>query len=49
MPLAENRHYTLADILGWDEKERYELIGGEPVMLAPPLRIHQKIVSEFNR
>lgn len=49
MPLAENRHYTLADILGWDEKERYELIDGEPVMLATPLRIHQKIVSEFNR
>ena len=49
MPLPQEKEYTLADVLAWNDKERWELIYGVPVMLAPPARIHQKIVSEINR
>lgn len=40
-------HYTYADYLTWDENERIELIDGEPVMMAPPLTIHQEILLEI--
>lgn len=46
---AENRRYTFADVLTWDESDRIEIINGEAFMMAPPSRIHQKIVSELNR
>jgi len=49
MPLPLENRYTLADALTWDEQERIELIDGYPVMMAPPTRAHQKIVSELNR
>lgn len=49
MPLPQEKYYTLADVLTWDDRERWELISGVPVMMAPPVRIHQKIVSELNR
>ena len=34
-------HYTYADFLEWDENVRAELLDGEVVMMAPPLRRHQ--------
>lgn len=40
---AENRRYTFADVLAWDESERVEIINGEAFMMAPPSRIHQEI------
>lgn len=46
MPPQEKR-YCLSDILSWEED--VELIDGIPVMIAPPLRIHQKVLSEINR
>lgn len=49
MPLTQEKYYTLADVLSWDDQEHWELISGVPVMMAPPVRIHQKIVSEINR
>lgn len=49
MPLPQEKRYTLADALTWDESERIELIYGDPVMMAPPTRAHQKAVSELNR
>ena len=49
MPLPQGKYYTLADVLCWDDRERWELIDGVPLMMAPPARIHQKIVSEINR
>ena len=49
MPLPLEKHHTLADALAWDEQDRIELIYGDPVMMAPPTRVHQKAVSEFNR
>ena len=45
MPLPKEDHYTLADVLTWDEQERIELIDGAPVMMAPPLRLHQEIIT----
>jgi hypothetical protein len=37
MPLAKQmQHYTYANILKWDESERYELLDGEVIMMAPP-------------
>ena len=47
MPLPMEKHYTLADALTWDEQERIELIYGDPVMMSPPVRIHQKISGEL--
>jgi len=46
---AENRRYTFADVLNWDEKDRIELINGEAVMMAPPARVHQEILTELTR
>lgn len=47
MPLPLENRYTLADALVWDEQERIELIYGDPVMMAPPTRIHQEISGEL--
>lgn len=44
MPLPETKErYTFADYLEWEEAEHTELIDGIPMMMAPPLRIHQEI------
>jgi len=48
MPLPQGNRYTLADLLAWDEQDRFELIDGIPVMMAPPSRVHQKIVMELS-
>lgn len=47
MPLPQEKRYTLADALTWNEQERVELIYGEPVMMSPPARIHQKVSGEL--
>ena len=50
MPVpAPKDHYTFADCLTWSENERIEIINGEAVMMAPPTRIHQKILMELSR
>jgi len=46
---VEKERYTFADVLAWDENERAEIVGGEPVMMAPPSRIHQEISFEICR
>lgn len=48
MPL-EGERYTLADVLAWDGPERMEIIDGEPVMLATPVRIHQGVATQIAR
>ena len=48
MPLPQEKRYTLADALTWDESERMELIYGEPVMMAPPVRRHQGALMELS-
>ena len=45
MPLPREERCTLADVLTWDERERIELIDGAPVMMAPPSRLHQEIIT----
>ena len=47
MALPQENRYTLADALAWDEQDRVELIDGYPVMMAPPVRIHQEISGEL--
>lgn len=36
MSLPQEKRYTLADTLVWEESERVELVYGEPVMMAHP-------------
>ena len=45
----ENKRYTYADYLQWDDDERYELIGGVPYLMASPSQQHQEILTEFSR
>lgn len=40
---AENKRYTFADVLAWDENDRIEIINGEAFMMAPPSSAHQEI------
>ena len=50
MPLPlEERQYTYADYLTWDEDERWEILDGVPYMQAAPLRIHQEILMELSK
>ena len=44
---AQEKRYTYADVLTWDENERIELIYGEPFMMSPPTRKHQKIAGKL--
>lgn len=49
MPLQrEDRRYTYADWLGWDEDVRAEIIDGALYMMAPPTQKHQEILSELH-
>jgi Uma2 family endonuclease len=45
----EQPHYTYADVLGWDEDVRVEIIDGELYAMAPPTRFHQDIIWEMSR
>ena len=45
--INEKMYYTYADFLEWDEDVRAELLEGEVVMMAPPLRVHQEIVTQL--
>ena len=47
MPLPQEKLYTLADLLSWEEEVRMELIDGVPIMMATPVRAHQKSVREL--
>lgn len=49
MPLPKEERYTYADVLSWPEDDRIELVNGQPVMMAPPSRLHQKIATEITR
>jgi len=46
---AENRRYTFADVLTWDESDRIEIVDGEAFMMSPPLTDHQRISRELSR
>lgn len=47
IPMKKEELYTFADLLTWEE--RAELIDGEVFLMAPPSRVHQKILTELLR
>lgn len=47
MPLLKERIYTLEDIYNLPDGQRAELIGGRLYDMAPPSRIHQRLVTEL--
>lgn len=49
MALAHERAYTIEDIYALPEGQRAELIDGRMYMMAPPIRIHQQLVSQFTK
>ena len=49
MPLLKNDHYTSEDYWNLPEEERAELINGKFYDMAPPNRIHQKLVFSISR
>ena len=48
MPLPKTDHYTIEDIYALPEGKRAELIDGEIYMMAPPNRIHQKLLNAMS-
>lgn len=49
MPLPQERTYTIEDIYALPNGQRAELIAGQIYLMAPPARIHQKLVSELTQ
>lgn len=49
MPLPRERIYTSEDYWNLPDGERAELIDGQFYSMAPPSRIHQKLVSELTQ
>lgn len=47
MALPVEKNYTIEDIYALPEGQRAELIDGQMYMMAPPVRIHQKLVLKF--
>lgn len=49
MPLPREKTYTIEDIYNLPDGQRAELIDGRLYDMAPPSRIHQKLVSQFTQ
>lgn len=49
MALHQERVFTIEDIYALPDGQRAELIDGKLYMMAPPARIHQKLVSQFTK
>ena len=49
MALPNKQSYTTEDIYSLPDGQRAELIDGTMYMMAPPNRIHQKLVSELTQ
>lgn len=49
MPQPQKQTYTTEDIYALPEGQRAELIDGQLYMMAPPMRIHQELVSHFTK
>ncbi len=47
MAFAQERTYTTDDIYALPDGQRAELIDGQMYMMAPPMRLHQKLITEF--
>ena len=48
MPLPKEPIHTIADIYALPDGQRAELINGQLFDMAPPNRIHQKLVSRLS-
>lgn len=46
---AKQEAFTFADLLAWEGAEHYELIHGEPFLMAPPSPRHQTVSMEITR
>ena len=49
MALPLEKSYTIEDIYALPQGQRAELIDGQMYMMAPPKRVHQKLVSQFTK
>lgn len=49
MPLPKQKNYTIEDIHALPDGERAELIDGQSYYIAPPSRMHQRIVLSLSR
>ncbi|MDE7478504.1 MAG: Uma2 family endonuclease [Lachnospiraceae bacterium] len=49
MALAQKKVYTIEDIYALPDGQRAELIDGRIYNMAPPKRIHQKLVSQLTK
>lgn len=49
MPLLKTDYHTIEDIYALPEGQRAELIDGQIYNMAPPNRIHQRIVSQLTK
>lgn len=49
MPLLKTHNYTTEDIYALPEGRRAELIDGQIYDMAPPSRLHQKLVSQLTQ
>ena len=47
MTLQQEKIYTIDDIYTLPDGQRAELIDGKIYMMAPPVRIHQKLITEL--
>ncbi len=47
LPVKKGDGYTYADILAWEDNQRYELHHGKVIALASPTDIHQGISGEI--
>lgn len=45
MALPQEKSYTYADLLEWDNDIRYELIEGRPRALSAPNNVHQEVLT----
>jgi Uma2 family endonuclease len=48
MEIEDSQRFTYADVLEWDEGERYELFDGAVYMMAPPSRMHQELLMDIS-
>lgn len=49
MALLQEKIYTIDDIYALPDGQRAELVDGQMYMMAPPNRIHQKLISELTQ
>lgn len=48
MPLPKGKTYTSEDYWNLPDGQRAELIGGQLYDMAPPSRIHQKLIMDYS-